>query len=156
MNTQSRSRRYKLPQVRIHMVKEGKSLYSDCPFSSPSVVYEVLAKAMRGLDRETVVCVVLDTRLNPLNFTVVSVGGINMAYVQAANVFKTALLSNGASVILAHNHPSGVPEPSTEDIELTKKIVAAGKVMYIPVLDHIICGDGSYLSLKETHQSIFD
>ena len=79
----------------------------------------------------------------------ISRGALNSSLVHPREVFKPAVLHNAASIICFHNHPSGEPEPSREDIELTKLLVEAGKIMGIEVLDHIIVGEDRYVSLKE-------
>ena len=79
----------------------------------------------------------------------VSVGTLNSSVVHPREIFKAAILSNAASLILVHNHPSGDPTPSPEDVDLTKKLVDAGKLLNIPVLDHVVMGDRRYASLKE-------
>jgi DNA repair protein RadC len=80
----------------------------------------------------------------------VSLGSLTGSLVHPREVFKGALLSSAASVILLHNHPSGDPKPSAEDREVTRKLVEAGKLLGVPVLDHVIIGERSYYSFRET------
>ena len=80
---------------------------------------------------------------------VVSVGSLTASVVHPREVFKLAIQQTAASMILVHNHPSGDPNPSREDINITNRLVQVGKLMDIPVLDHIILGDNKYISLKE-------
>lgn len=80
---------------------------------------------------------------------VVSIGSLSASIVHPREVFKEAIKVNAASIIVAHNHPSGDPSPSGEDVAVTKRLVKAGKIMDINVLDHIIIGDSKYLSMKE-------
>jgi DNA repair protein RadC len=78
------------------------------------------------------------------------VGNVNSAVVRAAEVFRPAIRDNAPSIIVAHNHPSGDPTPSPEDIAITRELVAAGKLLGIELLDHIVIGNGSrYISLNE-------
>jgi len=79
----------------------------------------------------------------------ISRGTLNSSMAHPREVFKPAILHNAASIICFHNHPSGDPEPSKEDVELTKRLVEAGKIMGIEVFDHIVVGDDGYVSLKE-------
>jgi len=79
----------------------------------------------------------------------ISRGTLNSSMAHPREVFKPAILHNAASIICFHNHPSGDPEPSREDVELTKRLVEAGKIMGIEVFDHIVVGDEGYVSLKE-------
>ena len=81
----------------------------------------------------------------------VSVGGLHSSIVHPREVFKTAVKRSAASIILAHNHPSGDPAPSQEDIDVTKRLVSAGEIMGIPIIDHIVVGDGIYRSFKESN-----
>ena len=80
---------------------------------------------------------------------VISVGSLTASVVHPREVFKAAIQQTAASIILVHNHPSGDPTPSKEDIEVTARMVQVGRVMDIPVLDHIILGNDNYISLKE-------
>lgn len=79
----------------------------------------------------------------------VSKGNLNSSIVHPREIFKRAVLNNAASIICMHNHPSGDPTPSQNDIDITKRIDEAGELMGIPLLDHVIIGDGTYISLKE-------
>jgi DNA repair protein RadC len=79
----------------------------------------------------------------------ISIGNLNSSIVHPREIFKAAIENSSASVILMHNHPSGNPEPSTEDISITKKLVEAGKMLDIPVFDHIIIAGNSYTSFVE-------
>ena len=100
-------------------------------------------------DRERFICLHLNVKHAVISFEVVSVGSLNFAPVHPREVFKGAILSNSAAIIVMHNHPSGDPEPSAEDIAVTKRLVDAGKLIGIEVLDHIIFGDKGFVSLKE-------
>jgi DNA repair protein RadC len=93
--------------------------------------------------------VLLDTRHRVLRTVVLSVGGLDSTAVQARDVFRHAAAGSAAAVVVFHNHPSGDPRPSEDDIRLTSRLVAAGELMGIPVLDHVVLGDGRYWSCKE-------
>ena len=90
----------------------------------------------------------LDTRNHLINTHTISVGSLDTSIVHPREVFKEAISSSAASVIFAHNHPSGDPTPSEDDIKLTKRLVEAGKIMGIEVLDHVIVCDRDFLSMK--------
>src|SRR5205814_2613698 len=96
--------------------------------------------------------VLLDTKHRVLRSTVVASGTLNSTIVQPRDVFREAMLGGAAAVIAFHNHPSGDPTPSPDDVELTRRLVAAGVLMGIDVVDHIILGDVRYCSFKETGQ----
>ena len=93
--------------------------------------------------------ITLDTKNNITGIFTVSTGSLNASIVHPREVFKRAVLQNAASIIICHNHPSGDPTPSQEDINTTKRIYDAGKILGIELLDHIIIGDNDYISLKE-------
>jgi DNA repair protein RadC len=96
--------------------------------------------------------VLLDTKHRVLRTTVLTVGNLNTTVVQPREVFREATLGGAAAVVAFHNHPSGDPSPSPEDVELTRRLTAAGVVMGIDVVDHIILGDVRYWSFKEMGQ----
>jgi len=115
--------------------------------SPEDVVAEVRSK-LKGKKKEHFLVLCLDTRNRLVNCKPVSIGSLDTSIVHPREAFKEAVSSSAASVIFVHNHPSGDPEPSKEDIELTKRLVKAGEIIGIDVLDHIIVCDRSYLSLK--------
>jgi DNA repair protein RadC len=92
----------------------------------------------------------LDTRHRVLRSSVLTVGTLDCTSVQPREVFRQALLASAAAVVLFHNHPSGDPQPSADDVELTRRLVAAGDLMGVRVIDHVVLGDGRYCSLKES------
>ena len=122
---------------------------------SPADAAAVLGEYFRDRDREEFLVVFLDTANTLVGIHVASVGGLAASIVEPRQVFKAAVLANAAALLLAHNHPSGNPEPSREDVAVTKQLVEAGKVMGIPVHDHLILtdhgrdGSPSYTSLAE-------
>jgi DNA repair protein RadC len=104
---------------------------------------------MREQKKEKFITLCLDTKNQILKEEVVSIGSLNASIVHPHEVFKSALMESSASVIMVHNHPSGDPSPSREDIMVTEKMVEGGKLLGIDVLDHIIIGEGRYISLKD-------
>jgi len=115
---------------------------------SPEDVAAVMRSKLKGKKKEHFWVICLDTRNRLINYKPVSIGSLDTSIVHPREVFKEAVSSSAASVIFVHNHPSGDPEPSKEDIELTKRLAKAGEIVGIDVLDHIIVCDKSYLSLK--------
>jgi DNA repair protein RadC len=93
--------------------------------------------------------VLLDGRHRVIRTTVIATGTLNTTIVQPRDVFREAVLGAAAAVIAFHNHPSGDPTPSPDDVELTGRLAAAGTLMGIAVVDHIVVGDGRYCSFKE-------
>lgn len=135
--------------VRIQMVKERNEYYDFKAIRSPEDGYKILREFIGDADREMFVVACLNNKNEIVNLLVVHIGSLNASIVQPREVFKTAILSNAAFIICAHNHPSGHPEPSREDIEMTKRLAEAGRLLGIELLDHIIVGDERYFSMKE-------
>jgi DNA repair protein RadC len=131
---------------RRHM---AESLKRDSVLENPGQVRDYLKALLRSEPHEVFGCLFLDNRNRVLAFEVLFHGSINMAYVHARQVVKRALVHNSASVILCHNHPSGVNEASHSDIELTKRLKSALAMIDVSVLDHLIVGDGDPLSMAE-------
>ena len=115
---------------------------------SPEDVAAMMRSQLKGKKKEHFFVICLDTRNRLINCRPVSIGSLDTSIVHPREVFKEAVSSSAASVIFVHNHPSGDPEPSKEDTELTKRLAKAGEIVGIDVLDHIIVCDKSYLSLK--------
>ncbi len=116
--------------------------------SSPADVDRLLRGRIANLDRENFVVVLLNTKNEVIETPLVSVGTLSASLVHPREVFKPAIRASAASVILAHNHPSGKVEPSREDREVTRRLGQAAEVLGIEVLDHVIVGDG-FFSMKE-------
>lgn len=135
--------------VRIQMIKERNEYYDFKAIRSPEDAYKIFSDFIGNADREMFVISCLNTKNEITNISVVHMGSLNASIVHPREVFKTAILSNASSVIVAHNHPSGHPEPSREDIEVTKRLAEAGKILGIELLDHIIVGEEKFYSLKE-------
>jgi DNA repair protein RadC len=115
---------------------------------SPEDVAAEVKIQLKGKKKEHFLVLCLDTRNRLIHGKLVSMGSLDTSVVHPREVFKEAISSCAASVIFAHNHPSGDPEPSKEDIELTKRLAKAGEILGIAVLDHIIVCDESFVSLK--------
>lgn len=104
---------------------------------------------MRFLSQEHFVCLYLNTKNQVLHKQTIFIGSLNTSIVHPREVFKEAFRRSAASVICIHNHPSGDPTPSREDIEVTKRLAESGKIIGIDVLDHLIIGENKFVSLKE-------
>jgi DNA repair protein RadC len=117
-------------------------------YTSPSQVFEMFSFLMQET-KEVFICLHLDGKNRIICMDLVSIGSLNQSIVHPREVFKTACLSNAAAVILMHQHPTGDPSPSSEDIAITRRLKEAGEIMGIKILDHIIVGDGEYLSFVE-------
>jgi DNA repair protein RadC len=116
---------------------------------SPADAASLLMIEMSQLDQEHLRVVLLDTKNRVQRVTTVYVGSVNSAMVRVGEIFKEANRQNSAAIIVAHNHPSGDPTPSPEDVLVTRQVVEAGKLLDIEVLDHLVIGQGRYVSMRE-------
>jgi DNA repair protein RadC len=117
--------------------------------SSPASIAKIYMQEMRYLKQEHFKVVYFDIKNNILGDRDITIGTINTTIVHPREVFSEAVKMSAASVIVLHNHPSGDAQPSKEDIQVTKRLSEAGKILGIDLLDHIVIGDGQYISLKE-------
>jgi DNA repair protein RadC len=135
------------PVVRVRLIRE--STRSQVQLSSPEDAMKTCEEFLADEDRENLIVLMLSAKNDLLGIHTASVGNLTSAIVTPREVFKAAILANAASIIIAHNHPSGEPEPSAEDIEVTRVIKLAGELLGIPLCDHIIVGGPSRsVSLK--------
>ena len=117
--------------------------------TSPSDAANLLMTEMMLLEQEQLRVILLDTRNHVLDVQTVYQGSLNTSVVRVGELFRYAIKANAAAIIVTHNHPSGDPAPSPEDVHVTRQIVKAGKLLDIELLDHIIIGRQRYVSLKE-------
>ena len=122
---------------------------ADKPLKCPQDVAALLMEEMRYLKKEHMKLVLLNVKCNLISVEEISVGSLNASIVHPREVFNPAIRKSSASIIMVHNHPSGDPAPSSEDISITARIAEAGKLIGIELVDHIIIGDGKYISMKE-------
>ena len=125
------------------------SAKNELKFQSPKTVADYYMEQLRHLEKEHCYVAFLDTKSGFIHDMCLSIGSINASIVSTRELFKEALRVNAAYVLLLHNHPSGDPTPSTEDIKLTRKVLDASLFLEIPLIDHIIIGDNTYTSFKE-------
>lgn len=118
-------------------------------FTNPDSVAEYLFEHFRDSYREEFIILLLNTKNNVISAKTIFTGTLNQALIHPREIFREAVLSGASSIILSHNHPSGDPTPSEEDISITLKLIEAGRNIGIKVLDHLIIGHLKYISLKE-------
>lgn len=138
--------------VSVYMVKERSVLYQERYIQSPRQVVHMMNEyfKMDSMDRESFVLIAMDAKCRPTHISVISQGSLTASIVHPREVFKAAILASAHSIVVAHNHPSGNPQPSREDIKITNRLKDVGEIMGIPVVDHLIIGeDEKYVSLKE-------
>ena len=118
-------------------------------FHSPDIIASYFMEDMRTRDREQMIIILLDGKSRLIEYSVISSGTVNASLVQPREIFMYALKFDAVNVIMLHNHPSGDPSPSKQDLLVTKRVKEAGALVGIPLLDHIIIGDNQFISLSE-------
>ena len=137
---------YTIAIYHVALVRESRVLNSLNPsrcVRQASDAAALVRQYLAHVDREHFVTLLLNRKNAVIGITTVSVGSLTASVVSPREVFKAAILANAAAIVCAHNHPSGSPQPSPEDKALTARLVQGGKLLGIPVLDHIIVGDGT-------------
>ncbi|EFM09539.1 DNA repair protein RadC [Paenibacillus curdlanolyticus YK9] len=146
----------KLPAKRIQilslrMVRESSTIFfPNRVIRSPKDAANLFRQFIGDLDREQFCILCLNTKNEPTALHTVSIGTLNASLVHPRETFKLAILANAASIIACHNHPSGQPDPSSEDIAITERLRDSGTLLGIELLDHLVLGDGiTLVSMKE-------
>jgi DNA repair protein RadC len=134
-------------ELGYRLLKENPDLQES--ISSPTDAADMIRYKMQALNQEELWVILLDTRNRLIHIEEVYKGSLNSSQVRVAELFRAAIVRNAASIILAHNHPSGDPSPSPEDAALTRAVVEIGNKLDIAVLDHLVIGRGTYVSMKE-------
>ena len=147
MKSEKKQQQKRISIVSIKMVRESSVLYDIRKISSPNDVVELGKRFLQEEDREKLIVCCIDTKNQPTAINVVAIGTLNNSLVHPREVFKPAILSNSASIILFHNHPSGDPKPSNQDVEFTNKVEQASQILGIQLLDHIVIGNTNYVSI---------
>jgi DNA repair protein RadC len=140
-----------VPVYQVRLALTGSVPLHDQPLiQGPEDVAKLLSKFLQYADREHLVSLMLDAKNHLIGITTISIGDLSSAIAHPREVFKPAILANAAQIIVAHNHPSGDPSPSSDDHNVTNRLVQAGQILGIEVLDHIVIGSGGrFVSLKE-------
>lgn len=118
-------------------------------FQNSKDVSDYLMPKMKNLKKEYLIGLYLDTRNKLIKEETISIGTLNSSLIHPREIFRSAVKEASASIIIVHNHPSGDPAPSTDDIAITKKIIKAAEIMGIELLDHVIIGNEKHVSMKE-------
>ena len=139
-----------IPRFDGRLVRDGRvATLEPTIIRHPSDTLPILEAELSELAYERFVALALSSKNHVIAVLPVSSGSLNASIVHPMELYQRAILSNSAALIVAHNHPSGDPSPSPEDIALTRKLVEAGELLDIPVLDHVILGYSKYVSFKE-------
>jgi DNA repair protein RadC len=136
-------RPYAVPIYTVMLVRERQLPWPRSQLRQAADAATLLRAYLRGVDREHFVVVLLDRKNRVIGLNTVSVGSLTASLAHPREVMKPAILANAAALICGHNHPSGDPQPSEEDRVITTRLVEAGKLLGIGVLDHLIVGDGT-------------
>ena len=135
-------------KVRVRLVRERAGAFGPA-MNCAGDIAAAFGPELTALDREHFMCLHLDAKNRLISRETVSIGHLTAALVHPREVFKAAILANAASIALIHGHPSGDPEPSREDVEITRRLVKAGELLGIPVLDHVVVATRGHVSLAE-------
>lgn len=150
METCNEKKEFKLDVVSVRLVKDAPVI-SDEPLNCPDKVIKAVGEFLSEFDREALCVINLKTNLTPINMNIASMGTLNYAVLHPRELMKSSILSNAAFIMLVHNHPSGDVTPSREDVKMTDKMNKICALMDIPLIEHIIVGDGKYFSFNQ-HQ----
>ena len=134
---------YTIPAYKVMLVRDGSVTTPSKNVGQSQDAVTVFRNFLGDVDREHFMVMMLDKKHKIIGVNIVSIGSLDSAVVVPREVFKPAIVSNSAAIILGHNHPSGVPDPSLQDNQLTARLVAAGDLLGITVLDHLVLGDGT-------------
>ncbi|MDO4647186.1 MAG: JAB domain-containing protein [Eubacteriales bacterium] len=149
---------YQVPHVSTRlMLMEDRTIYSTTQINSPADIVKLMREQLKTLDCEHCLVANVDVKNRPLNISTVSIGDLSGSIVPIRSVFKSAILSGASRIMLFHNHPSGDVTPSNEDMRITKRVIAAGQILGIHLIDHIIVGsDGDFFSFLQNVSDLFN
>ena len=142
---------YKGIRCRVCLIRENTS-DEIIKINNESDAYELVKDELINSDREILLSVMLTVKNDLIGVETVSIGSVTASTTTPRDVFKSAILANAVAIIVCHNHPSGELIPSNEDIKITKQLIAAGELLGIKVLDHLIVSNQGYKSLRDYHE----
>lgn len=139
-----------IPLIRLRVLKEKDVRYSGACLDTPKRVVEIVWNLIGSTDREYLVVCCVDAKMKPTCIEIAAIGTVNACMTSPREVMKNAVLGNSYGVIVCHNHPSGIVEPSSDDFHITERLAKAGEILGIELVDHVIVGDGgNYYSFRE-------
>jgi DNA repair protein RadC len=156
MNTRTLKKhlKYKIPQIKLAILREPTS--EPLPAIQTPKDLEQYLEPMKYLSEENFVALHLNVKHQLTGYQVVSHGTLSASLVHPREVFKAAVLNNAHCIVVAHNHPAGSTEPSREDLDTTRQLVAAGKLLGVEILDHLIVSYRRVASIRESHPQLFE
>jgi DNA repair protein RadC len=140
---------YKVPLYRLKLVKDRVVEFTEREIDQPFVAARFIERLIGNADREHLVALFLNAGCEIVGANVVAIGSLDHAHTTAREVFKGAIAANAHALVLGHNHPSGSLEPSPSDIRMTRKLVFLGRMLSIPVLDHVLVSLKGFRSMHE-------
>lgn len=144
-----------IPVVHLQIVRDSHVPYGEMKLDSPQKAARAVWDFLGDVDREHVVVCCVDSSMSPTHLQIAGIGTVNKCLISIPEIFKIAILSAASGLLLFHTHPSGEAKPSLEDINVTRKIREASRILDVPLYDHVIVGaSGNYFSFKEN--SFFD
>ncbi len=143
------ARTFRVPLYRLKLVKDREIRFTEREIDQPVVAARLVERLIGNADREHLVAVFVNAQCEITGINIVAVGSLDHAHTTAREVFKGAIVANAHGVILGHNHPSGSLEPSPTDIRMTRKLVFLGRMLSIPVLDHVVVSQRGFRSMHE-------
>jgi DNA repair protein RadC len=155
MNTRTLKKhlKYKIPQIKLAILRESTS--EPLPAISTPDDFEEYLEPLKHMSEEHFVSLHLNAKNQVTGYHVVSHGTVSASLVHPREVFKAALLNNAYCIVVAHNHPAGSNDPSADDLETTKQLVAAGNILNVHILDHLIVSYRRVSSIRESHPHLF-
>ena len=136
-------------RYRVGLIRETADSEPPPRCSNPQALADWVLAELADRPQEHMLAVYLDTRNRVIGWTVADVGTMNRAAVEPRTILQTGLLLNAAGVAIAHNHPSGDPSPSAEDLSFTRRMAEAGEIVGVRLVDHLVIGDGNWVSLRQ-------
>lgn len=142
-------RRFMAEASRIYEARTNQPLEEDIQIRNPNDAYEFMRFEMENLEQEQLRVLTLNTKRRILSAPMIYQGSVHTTVIRIAEIFRPAIIDNASGLIVCHNHPSGDPMPSPEDAAITREIVKVGGLLDIDVMDHIVIGNGKFVSLRE-------
>jgi DNA repair protein RadC len=140
----------KLPVYKLRLVRDGSATYPPISLKQPQLAALFFHRLIGHADREHAAALFLDAKGDPTGASIISVGALTFTPLPAREVFKAALMANACSLVLSHNHPGGTSTPSDQDVRVTRRLIRAGELLGVKVLDHIVVtAAGEFTSMLE-------
>ena len=144
-----------IPLIHLEIVRDQNIKYSTVQVQTPTEVADLFQSIIGKRNTEVMLVCGVDVKKNPVFLQIVSIGTLDTCQISVPEIWKAAMLCNAAEIIIAHNHPSGNHKPSEADIQLTKRLIYAGSILGIPLLDHLIVTEEGFYSFRENQSELW-